>query len=76
MSRVNPDEKSVENRIEETAIRPGEVLRDEQGDFKMSEDNEHEPSEGYRRVHVTEQRLAFPDFRMEKTVAKQVFDIF
>ena len=76
MTWINPDEEAIENRIEETALRPGKMLRNEQGHLKMSEDNEHEPSEGYRRVHVTEQRLVFPDFRMEKTVAKQVFDIF
>ena len=76
MSRVNPDEESVENRVKETAVCPSKVLRDEQGDFEVSQDDEHEPSEGYRGVHVTEQRLAFPDFCMEKAVAKQVFDIF
>ena len=75
MTGINPDEEAIENRIEETSLRPGKMLRNEQGHLEMSEDNEHEPSECNRGMHITQQRLAFPDFGMEKTVAEQVPDI-
>ena len=76
MTGIDPDEEPVENRIEKAALSPRQMLRNEQCHFEMSQDNEHEPSEGNRRVHVAQKRLAFPDFRMEKTVAEQVLDIF
>ena len=75
MTGIDPDEEPVENRIEKAALRPRQMLRDEQCHFEMSQNNEHEPSEGNRRVHVAQKRLAFPDFRMEKAIAEQVLDI-
>ena len=72
---IDPDKEAIENRVEKPSVRPGKMLRNEQGHLEMSEDNEHEPSECNRGMHITQQRLAFPDFSMEKTVAEQVPDI-
>ena len=54
MSRIYPDEISVENRIEEAAGPRAEMLRQEKGHLDVAEHYEHEPAEGYSRMHVAE----------------------
>ena len=43
---IDPDKEPVENRIEKASVRPGKMLRHEQGDLYVSEDDQHKPSEG------------------------------
>ena len=73
---IDPDKEAIENRVEKPSVRPGKMLRHEQCHFNVSKHNQHEPSKGDGGVHIAEQRLTFPDLRVEKAVAKQVLDVF
>ena len=75
VARIDPDEEAVENRIEQSAVRPGQMLRHEQRHLKMPEDNQHKPAEGDRGMNVAQKRLALPDLRVEKAVAEQILDV-
>ena len=75
MAGIHPDEIPVENRVEQSA--PGNVQssRDKQSHFDMAKDNDHEPTEGYRGVHVAKQWFPLPYLYMEKTVAEEFLDV-
>ena len=75
MSRIHPHEIPVENRIEQAS--PGHIKsgRDKKCDLDVSEDDNHEPTEGYRRVHVTKQGFSLPYLDMEKAVSEKVLKI-
>ncbi len=38
----------------------------------MPQHYQHEPAEGYGRMHIAQQRLPLPDLCMEEAVAEQV----
>ena len=76
MSRIDPYKESVEDRVVKRSFRQsGKVSWRKQPYLDMSNHDEQEPSEGDRRVHVSEKRFPLPYLGVQQAVAENILDI-